>query len=75
MSKSQAALEEPHDNDVMGQGHGVFVEPERVGVGEGDGEHRHVVGVDERVEQLGQSDQGGEELQHRSRDAFGGRYL
>ena len=35
----QPALEEPH-NDIVGQGDGVVVELEGVGVGKGDGEYR-----------------------------------
>ena len=33
LSAGEPALEEPHDDDVVGQGHGVVVELERVCVG------------------------------------------
>ena len=42
----------------MGEGHRVGVKLEGIGVRQGDGEHRHIVGVDERVVQLWQPNQG-----------------
>ena len=38
-SLGQSALEEPHDDDMVGEGDGVVVELEGVGVGQCDGEH------------------------------------
>merc|ERR1719186_436843 len=40
LSVDKSALEEPHDDDMVGKRHGVVVELERVGVGESDGKHR-----------------------------------
>ena len=51
-SAGESALEEPHDDDVVGQGDGVVVELEGVGVGERDGKHRHVLVVVEACKDL-----------------------
>ncbi len=44
-SGGHPTLEEPHDDHVMRQGHRVVVEFERVGEGQGHGEHGHVLVV------------------------------
>ena len=44
-SGGHPTLEEPHDDDVMRQGHRVVVELKGVGEGQGHGEHGHVLVV------------------------------
>lgn len=48
----------------MRQGHGVRIELERIGEGERDRKHGHVVRVREAAEQVGQPNERREELQH-----------
>ena len=72
LSVAEPALEEPHDEDVVGHGDDVGVELEGVGEGEGDGEDGHVVGVGEAGEDVRQPDEGGEELEHGAGGHLGG---
>ena len=72
LAVAEPALEEPHDEDVVGHGDDVGVELEGVGEGEGDGEDGHVVGVGEAGEDVRQPDEGGEELEHGAGRHLGG---
>ena len=72
LTVAQPALEEPHDEDVVGHGDDVGVELERVGEWKSDGEHGHVVRVGEAGEYVRQPNQGGEELEHWAGDHLGG---
>ena len=73
LPESQSTLEEPHDQDMMGQADGVGVKLEGVGEGQGDGKHCEVGLVDKAAKYLGESDQGGQELQHGRGDVLGSR--
>ena len=53
LATREATLEEPHDDDVVGEGDGVLVELEGVGVGQADGDHRHVLVVVEARKHFG----------------------
>ena len=72
LAVAEPALEEPHDQDVMGHGDDVGVELEGIGERKGDGEHGHVVRVGEAGEYVREPDQGGEELEHGAGDHLGG---
>ena len=59
LSESQSTLEEPHDQDMVGQADGVGVKLEGVGEGQSDGKHCKVGLVDKAAKYLRESDQGG----------------
>jgi len=64
----EAALEEPHDDDVMGQRHSVVVELEGVRVGQRDRKYGEELLGTEAGEHLWQRNKSGEELENRDGD-------
>ena len=58
-AEMEPALEEPHDDDVMGQADGVGVKLQGVGEPQGDGKDGQVVVVPEASENFGNSNQRG----------------